>query len=178
MKKIKHKFINRSIEPGTETLIIGTFNPDTPGNEADFFYGRSRNFLWRLLPFVFDEPDLKGTEKEKKVNFIKKHNIDLIDLISAVEVEDGQETNYYDTYIDDKVVEWRGIISEIDKLKNLKRVCFTRKTFSGIPNMKKRIEAIQEHCQKKGIYFKALTTPARFYRQDKQDEWSDFFHNR
>lgn len=67
MKKIKHKSLIRPIDPRTEILIIGTFNPDTQGNEADFFYGRGRNFFWRLLPFVFDEPDLKGADKQKKL---------------------------------------------------------------------------------------------------------------
>jgi G:T/U-mismatch repair DNA glycosylase len=178
MKTIKHKFLNHKINPITEILIIGTFNPDTPGNGADFFYGRGRNFLWKLLPLAFNEPDLKGANKEEKINFIGNYKIDLIDLISEIEVEDGQETNYNDAYIDSKVVDWRDVISEIDKLPNLKRVCFTRKTLSGVPNMRGRIVVIQEHCSKKGVFFKALTTPARFYSQDKQKEWSDFFQNK
>ena len=37
MVTIKHKFIAHQIQPDTKTLIIGTFNPDSPDNEADFF---------------------------------------------------------------------------------------------------------------------------------------------
>ena len=42
MVLIKHKFRHELIAPVTETLIIGTFNPDFDGNNAEFFYGRSR----------------------------------------------------------------------------------------------------------------------------------------
>jgi hypothetical protein len=98
-------------------------------------------------------------------------------LILQVEVENGQETNYLDNYIDSREIKWREIISEIKKLKSLKRVCFTRKTFSGIPNMQKRVEAIQEYCEKNCILFKAMTTPARYYREDKQTEWTNFLQN-
>ena len=59
MKRIKHLLLDYKINPETETLIIGTFNPDTPENDADFFYGRSRNFLWKMLPTAFEEEDLK-----------------------------------------------------------------------------------------------------------------------
>ncbi len=120
---------------------------------------------------------MKGANKQDKLGFIAKNKIDLIDLISEIEVEEGQEANFYDGYIDNKVTKWRNVISEIDRLKNLKRVCFTRKTFADIPNMKKRLEVIQEHCKKKGIHFQAMTTPARFYKEDKQTEWTNFLLN-
>lgn len=45
MGKVKHRFINHKINPDTEILILGTFNPEAKENEADFFYGRSRNYL-------------------------------------------------------------------------------------------------------------------------------------
>lgn len=177
MKTLKHRFSDHNINLRTETLIIGTFNPETEGNEAEFFYGRSRNFLWRLLPTAFHEKDLKQADKLEKLAFIERRKIDFIDLILQIEVDNGQETNYLDSYIDSRKIEWRDVISEIEKLKSLKRVCFTRKTYSGIPNMQKRIVAIQEYCEKKDILFKAMTTPARYYREDKQAEWSNFLQN-
>ena len=177
MTTLKHRFLDHKIDLETETLIIGTFNPETEGNEAEFFYGRSRNFLWRLLPTAFQETDLKHADRQEKMAFIKKNKIDFIDLILQIEVDNGQETNYLDSYIDSRIIESREIISEIKKLKSLKRVCFTRKAFSGIPNMQKQVEAIQGHCEKNGILFKAMTTPARYYREDKQAEWTNFLQN-
>ena len=34
------------------TLVIGTFNPDLPLNQADFFYGR--NYFWSALDNIFN----------------------------------------------------------------------------------------------------------------------------
>lgn len=177
MGTITHRFSDHKINLETETLIVGTFNPETDGNGAEFFYGRSRNFLWRLLPTAFQEKGLKQADKLEKLAFIKRRKIDFIDLILQIEVENGQETNYFDSYLDSRKIEWREIITEIKKLKSLKRVCFTRKTFSGIPNMQNRIEAIQVYCEKNNILFKALTTPARYYSEDKQAEWTNFLQN-
>ncbi len=175
MTKIRHRFINHTINPKTETLIIGTFNPDTEGNSAEFFYGRQRNFLWTLLSTAFNETSLKGQSKEEKLKFIEKYRIDFIDLISEVEV--GEVANYKDGYLDNKVTEWRNVISEIAKLSHLKRVCLTRKSFGNIPNMKKRIDEIKSYCEERKIPFKFLTTPARFYGRAKQAEWTNFFSN-
>jgi len=72
MKRIKHRFINHTINPKTEILIIGTFNPDTEENIADFFYGRSRNFLWTLLATAYNEASLKGQPRDEKLKFIEK----------------------------------------------------------------------------------------------------------
>lgn len=175
MTKIRHRFINHNINPKTETLVIGTFNPDTEENIADFFYGRQRNFLWTLIPTAFNETSLKGKTRNEKLKFIEKYRIDFIDLISEVEVE--EVANYDDGYLDSKISEWRDVISEIDKLTNLKRVCLTRKSFGDIPNMKTKIEEIKNHCERKKIPFQFLTTPARFYGQAKQTEWANFFNN-
>jgi hypothetical protein len=175
MAKIKHRFINHEINTQTETLVIGTFNPDTEENIAEFFYGRQRNFLWTLIPTAFGAPSLKGKTKNEKLQFIECFKIDFIDLISEVEVD--EVSNYDDAYIDSKVTEWRNVVSEIDKLLNLKRVCLTRKSFSDIPNMKLKIDEIKNYCEHRKILFRYLTTPARFYRKDKQAEWSTFFNN-
>jgi len=175
MTKIRHRFIDHVINPETETLVIGTFNPDTEENIADFFYGRQRNFLWTLIPTGFNETSLKGKTRNEKLKFIEKHRIDFVDLISEVEVE--EVANYDDGYLDSKVTENKDIISEIEKLKNLKRVCFTRKSFGDIPNMKTRIEEIKKHCEKKEIHFQFLPTPARFSNEEKQTEWTNFFRN-
>jgi G:T/U-mismatch repair DNA glycosylase len=175
MTKIRHRFIDHKINPKTEILVIGTFNPDTEENIADFFYGRQRNFLWTLIPTAFNETSLKGKTRDEKLKFIEKYRIDFIDLISEVEVE--KVANYDDGYLDSKVTEWRDVISEIGKLANLKRVCLTRKSFGDIPNMKAKIEEIKSHCEKNKIPFQLLMTPARFYGQAKQTEWTNFFNN-
>lgn len=174
MTKIRHRFIDHKVNPRTETLIIGTFNPDTVENIADFFYGRQRNFLWTLIPTAFGEISLKGKPKKEKLQFIERFKIDFIDLISEVEVE--EVSNYDDAYLDNKVTKWKNVITEIEKLPHIKKVCLTRKSVADIPNMKMKIEEIKRFCEKNNITFQYLTTPARFYRSDKQAEWSGFFN--
>ena len=177
MTTIKHKFRSHHISKDAEILIIGTFNPDTSMNDANFFYSRQRNYLWKILPNSFNEGDLKGASRIEKENFISKHKIDFVDLIEEIIVDNGQETNYYDAYLDKQKIQWKDIVSEIQELPNLKKVCFTRTTFSDIPNMNKKISSIQHYCVERNIFFKRLVTPARFYNNKKQEEWNKFLLN-
>ena len=63
---LKHKFLDLFPLQGKKILIIGTFNPDVTCNDAEFFYGRAKNFFWRLLPEVFGEESLKGDVQKQK----------------------------------------------------------------------------------------------------------------
>jgi len=175
MPVVKHISSSHPIHPDTETLIIGTFNPGTPENTADFFYGRRQNYLWRLLPMAFGKPDLKNASREDKLEFMNIHKIDFIDLIAEVNVEEGMEANYNDDYIDNLVIQWKDVISEMEKLKNLRKACFTRKTFSNVPNIWKKVLEIEKYCLSKEIDFKCLITTSRVYSKAKQHEWSQFF---
>jgi G:T/U-mismatch repair DNA glycosylase len=164
MKIIKHKFADYKIHDDTEVLIIGTFNPATEKNYANFFYSRDKNFLWQILPESFLEESLKGKEKDDKLRFIEKHKIDFVDLIQEVEIEDGQEINYNDSYIDNKVTKWTDIKYLFQNYPMIKKVCFTRISFGGIPEMKKQIELVKEYCDNNGIQFEYLITPSRFLK--------------
>ena len=177
-KRVKHKFLTYEIDPQTETLIVGTFNPST--SKDDFFYGSSKNSLWTLLPRAFGEDYLKGKDKEDKKIFIRARRIDFIDLISEVEVDIGEENNRDDEYITRREPEWRNVIMELDKLLFLKRVCFTRKRkgLDSVPKIKPKIQEIDYYCRERKICFACLISPARFYSAAKQTEWSDFFNGR
>ena len=177
---INHKFINHKIQEDTEVLIIGTFHPETSPKEIDFFYGRPHNFLWRLLPSAFGGPDLKNKTRFDKEELLRNHKIDFVDLIKRINVEEGHENDYSDDYIDNRMSEpgseWHDMESLIDSHQGtLKKVCFTRKTFSGIPNIENKIKEIKKYCITRNIAFRYLTTPARYYSLLKQKEWSNFF---
>jgi G:T/U-mismatch repair DNA glycosylase len=174
-KTIRHRMEHHKVNPNTEILIVGTFNPETQENSADFFYGRERNFLWRLLPTSFQYQDLKGADKKRKLEFIAANKVDFVDLITVVEVENGKEADYSDAYIDQHVAEWTDVIGLIKSLKNLKKVVVTRKTFSDVPNIKKYVDQIRDYCSSQNIAFECLPTPARFYNQSKQQTWTKAF---
>ena len=167
---MRHKFENHEISKETKILILGTFHPDII-NEADFFYGRTRNYLWRILPLSMYDNDLKGMQLEQKFEFMNKFNIDFIDIIEEINVPIAEEDNYKDAFIDNLVVAWKDVINEIVNLKKLEAVYFTRKTFIGIPNIENEISKIRNFCVKNCIRFYMLETPARYCNQRKIDSW-------
>lgn len=170
---IRHRFLKRPLFKETTIVIVGTFNPETPENKADFFYGRTQNHLWTLLPSAFGEPSLKNRDKEEKSRFMERHTIDFTDVITSVNVD--KPDDYRDDYIDGRVVEWTDVIGQLRKLPHLKKVCVTRKSFSGIPNIRQRFLEIEAYCMENGIRFQHLITPARGYTAAKQAEWNAFF---
>jgi G:T/U-mismatch repair DNA glycosylase len=171
---VEHRLSGHRICPRTETLIIGTFNPDTPRNKAEFFYSTGRNYLWRLLPVAFGEKSLQQSNVADKIEFIRAKRIDFIDLIASVEVKSGREGVRNDVYLGSKVRSWTDVIREIDRLSELRRVCFTRKTFHKIPEIKSRIAAVSEKLRERTIELKYIVSPARYYSRDKQKEWTEF----
>lgn len=176
MPLILHKFRNHIVNQNAAILILGTFNPDIPEGPT-FFYGRPRNFLWQLLPGSWNLPSLKTQPLNVKQEFMLAHSIDFADVIHSVDVPVGQHANFLDTYIDDKVQQWKPIIPLINQLSKLTAVYFTRKTFGGIPNIQNEIANIKNHCIHNNIRFCLLETPARFYNAAKQQQWIDTIVN-
>lgn len=175
---VTHKFINRPIDPNTEILIIGTFNPDCDTNDANFFYSRGRNHLWQILPAAYNEPNMKQATREEKEWFIKSKHIDFVDIIASADIEADHKTDYSDKYLSRRmnVSGLRDIISLTNGLP-LKRVCFTRKGFNDVPQIRKAVSALKTHFEKIGIHFACLISPARFYSAKKQAEWNNFLLN-
>lgn len=171
---VEHRFSGHRICPLTETLIIGTFNPETPNNKADFFYGTGRNYLWRLLPAAYGEKSLRKGNLAEKIDFIRTKRIDFIDLIASAEVERGHEGVRNDVYLTSRVKSWTDVFSEIDHLSELRRVCFTRRTFHNISEIKNRIDAVDESLRGRAIELKCIVSPARYYSAGKQKEWTEF----
>lgn len=172
MPEVVHKF--KDIVPGaaTEILILGIFVPEMEA-DTDFFYGRSRNYLWHLLPICWKGGSLKDAALSEKLHFMQKHKVGFSDLIHTLDVPEGEETNTEDTFVDGHVSQWNNIISLIDSLPALKAVYFTRKTFNGIPNLKVQVTAVAAYCKQKGIRMCKLETPARHFSVEKQQQWID-----
>ncbi len=172
MAILLHKFREHKVNPQTEILIVGTFTPDIP-DEPDFFHGKSRNFLWHLLPQCWDLPPLKDSTLIHKQEFMAAYKIDFADLIHALEIADEEEYDVDDTFTDSHVQQWKDINELIDTLPNLKAVYFTRKTFNGIPNIRVQSTLIANHCKEKNIRACKLETPSRHYSVEKQQQWVD-----
>lgn len=174
---VEHKFRNHLIDSSTEILIIGTFNPNVNGNNVTFYYGRPRNYLWKYLPLAFNEECLKGQNDVEKFNFMEAYKVDFIDLIKLIDIENGQELNFDDNYLDNVVEEWNDILLQIGRLKKLKKIIFTRSTFNGITNIYKKLLEIENYCDENEIEIIRMISPARFWRQDRQNIWNNFINN-
>ena len=172
MPVVLHKFRDHQVNPKTEILMLGTFNPDVEDG-PDFFHGRQRNFLWHLLPICWGFESLKEASLADKQAFMATHKIDFADIIHSLDIPEGEDGNVDDAFEDTHVHEWKDIIALIDTLPNLKAVYFTRKTFNGITNMRGQVVAIAKHCQQKGIRMCKLETPAKFFSEEKQKQWID-----
>lgn len=173
---VRHKFLDLFPLVGKKTLIIGTFNPDVTCNNAEFFYGRAKNFFWRLLPEVFAKESLKGDVKKQK-EFLIQHDTELSDLILSVEMSQKDICSYGDDKLT-KVIEYNteNIIKTLSNGRT-KEVYFTRKSFDkSVQNIKDEIYKIKEFCDKNSIKFGFLPTPSRFYSQKKLEEWRSVFH--
>lgn len=173
--RVQHKFLDIYPIQGKKILIIGTFNPDVACNDAKFFYGRAKNFFWRLLPEVFGKESLKG-DVQKQKEFIKEHDIELSDLILSVEMSQEDICSYGDDKLTN-VIEYNThkIIKSLSKGRT-EEVYFTRKSFDKrVQKIRDEIYKIKEFCNKNGIKFRFLPTPSRFYNEKKLQEWKSVF---
>ena len=170
---VKHKFLDNNIPKDTEILIIGTFNPDKEGNEAEYFYGRSRNYLWRILSNCYQVEDLKGKSTNEKIKFAENHKIAFIDLVKSADYKD-KNVDYDDVKLDLHVHDWNNVDKLVSSLMHLRKVVFTRKTFNDIPNIKKEIDKVHAVCKERNIDYANLVSPARFVNDKKTNEWKLF----
>ena len=174
--RVKHKFLELYPLQGKKILIIGTFNPDVACNDAEFFYGRAKNFFWSLLPEVFGKESLKG-DVQKQKEFLKEHDIELSDLILRVEMSKEDVCSYGDDKLTN-VIEYNthNIIKSLANGRT-KEVYFTRKSFDkNVSGIRGEIYKVKEFCEQNGIKFGFLPTPSRFYSQKKLHEWMDVFN--
>lgn len=100
MKTIEHKFIDdliklekeqtfsgRSIIGRNKLLVVGTFNPEDnmvcKKNEAEWFYGRNANNLWKYMPEAMINRSLKGLKKKDWIKFCTNNKVVIIDLVKT-----------------------------------------------------------------------------------------------
>lgn len=178
--RIKHKFLPRQLNPDTEILIVGTFNPDVSKNSANFFYSRGHTSFWELMSAIFGEKCLRYSEKQEKEAFIKRHKIDFADLIEEIDIDSQDLSSYKDITLDENLnaAKCKNLPQEISHLNKLKKVGFTRSTFQHIPNIQKKVTDLERWCKNKGIEFRCLTTPANYGKVNAEtrfEEWKNFF---
>lgn len=82
MREIEHQLKNNSIPKwDVKHLFIGTFNPQS-GQQVNYYYGREKNQLWKILSRIFDENF--DTKDQSFFKLLIKHKIACIDMINKV----------------------------------------------------------------------------------------------
>ncbi|WP_031454370.1 uracil-DNA glycosylase family protein [Flavobacterium chungangense] len=175
-----------------EYLFIGTFNPSWDYNnaeQADYFYGRNRNFFWRILPFVFGGDDLKNSSIEEKTEYLLNKKIGITDLILCIKNADensetdrnnltkGFSDNILNTYqLDFNSEKIKTLINK--NQKTLKGVFLTRSTLNNnISQIRDSWNIIENHCSVINIQTNKILTPARIFSEKKVDDWKGKIDN-
>lgn len=97
---IEHASVNwkNYIPKKVKTLVLGSFNPNNPLNNTDYFYGRSSNYFWKFIADIleFNEDYFCGNY-ERKVEVMEKYGFCFLDLISSISVNginENHENNF------------------------------------------------------------------------------------
>ncbi len=189
-----HRFYNELIPQWKiEYLFIGTFNPEwnNSSNNVDYFYGRSKNQFWCILPNVFDSPCLIEKTKKDKINFCKSHKIGITDIIKSISNADERNDDhkklilngYRDTNLEKK--ENNEFIFELDfntsniiqliEINKIKGIFFTRSTFNGIPRIRIQWNFLKQLSKNK-FNTGELLTPSQhpiYGIKDKIEHWKE-----
>lgn len=163
------------------TLIIGTFNPENSwkaDNSARYFYGRSRNYFWKVLPrFTSAEHDVQAPIDYQNINsqreFLKANKIGITDILTKINDADTTSEihkSWISTVKDNDIEKFsdfhwntNNIINELKKRK-IKAVYFTK---LGAPTkitcentFEFQMRLIETFCRLNNIICHRLHTPS------------------
>lgn len=160
-----------------ETLIIGTFNPEqswVPNNGANYFYGRSRNYMWNALPLFAGDNKIEKTDPSAQINFLKKHQIGLTDLlirINDADIHNQLHQKRVASFLDKEIETFGSFTWNTDAIiecimsGQLKAVYFTRLGNRKLANpgqnsFEHQMRLIESACEKQNIPVFRLHTPS------------------
>jgi len=170
------------------TLIIGTFNPGWVeiNNNADWFYGRTRNnYFWDVLPRIYEGVNLRQQNSQHWKEFCSRNSIALTDLLFSIDDADVNNpahlesiSNYKDSDIATNFHQFTpvNVLAILQNNPTINRVYLTRQLGSDFWDNYWNI--IVQYCQNHNITTQELLTPsanARF--QMNGGQLRDFIYN-
>ncbi|MBK6331074.1 MAG: hypothetical protein IPF62_11370 [Bacteroidetes bacterium] len=178
-----HKSGNYGLFPNWKykTLIIGTFNPENAWmatNSALYFYGRPRNYFWKVLPCFtvsnpIPDPAINRLNINAQRDFLISNKVALTDLLINIldaDITRADHRQWIKSFKDADLqrfskFEWNTdhIIKQIQD-EQVTHVYFTR---LGTPNanvainsFENQMRIIEKYCNSKEIINKRLYTPS------------------
>jgi hypothetical protein len=168
-----HKFIRhlnlQQLDFEPETLIVGTFNPDIDGNQAEWFYGRvANNYFWDVLPRIYGEDSLRnGFTHHNWKGFCNRRKIAITDLITSVNDADLQDDAHRSLllgYGDNEIANnfhdftYTNIVGLLQENENIQNIYLTRQ--AGNMFYDNLWQPVYDHCIASGKFVKTLLTPS------------------
>ncbi len=164
-----------------KTLIIGTFNPENEWmvkNTAEYFYGRPRNYMWRVLPcFTVANPNPDPAIHRLNINaqrtFLESNAIGMTDLLIRIndcDINNADHRNWINSVRDADLqyfneFEWNtdNIIEQIQEQK-VTNVYFT-KLGNPVGNVQantfeNQMRIIERYCHENNIINQRIYTPS------------------
>lgn len=89
-----------------KVLVIGSFNPHNPnGNNADFYYGRCSNFLWKVIAELTQKDEQFYCNRlDRKIETMKEHSFCFLDLILSIEISSNSaDEGLVDRFLNQKI---------------------------------------------------------------------------
>ncbi len=87
-----------------ETLILGSFNPNNPYGNTDYYYGRRTNYFWRAIAQLNNlHPDIFLDNLELKYEYMRINRFCFLDLINSIEITTDSSQNLLNEFTDKKI---------------------------------------------------------------------------
>lgn len=78
---------NEEVFQNAQTLILGSFNPNQPDGNTDYYYGRSTNYFWTAIEEIYGLPNNTFLEsRPNKIEFMTQYKFCFLDVINSVEI--------------------------------------------------------------------------------------------
>jgi hypothetical protein len=88
----------------SETLILGSFNPNNPNGNTDYFYGRKTNYFWRAIAELNNlHPDIFFDNLELKIEYMRINRFCFLDLINSIEINTNSSQNLLNEFAEKKI---------------------------------------------------------------------------
>jgi len=188
-----HKFFNdlqlQYVDWTPKTLFIGTFNPEwteCKNNYAEWFYGRTlHNEFWCILSKVYNQPSQISGNRSSWIEFCRKNNIAVTDILSSIEVDVADEIQRAAVckFKDDDIANFEVAVNNIPEIlrnfPSIKQVCITRQTLSEFWEDCFMDTLQYRDCHlEQDISLKFLRSPSRGARKGVVGNFCDFVANR
>lgn len=89
----------------SKTLVLGSFNPNNPRKNVDFYYGRCSNFFWKVIAEIEGKNEQYYCNNlQLKIEAMEKYSFCCLDLIDSIKVDsNNSDFKIIEDFIENKI---------------------------------------------------------------------------